>query len=416
MTKSEYQLYANLLIKSRKGSMSSFRKLYEMTVAVQHYQLHLFLDREEDIQDALQEVYFLLYQNLDKINPPRVFLAYLNRLTFYVGKNFVKLQTRKTHYVSTMDMTENWTYSEKDNPLFQVIEDDKVRLTRKAVEDLPPQERSVIFMRYFQKMKLKEVAFSMNLSLATVKRLQQSAHKNLKVSLEKQGIVAWGLIIAQSFGAPELKLSSVSKLKGHLSSAVQGTAVKTGLAAAGMTGAVCAGAITGGAPSFLSADVNLNDTLSRASIRIEAKAPVPIEEVIVQGGDNSVLPVSRDNDGAYAAEADYNGSYRITLRATNGKTDHTLVTVTGLDEESPDVLDIRAEEGRLTVFFEDKGSGIDFEALYYEFGDGRKVTPVSVDEAGNRAVFDLPGQYCILHYQDRAGNMSQTPVNLKNDA
>lgn len=395
--------------------MSSFQKLYEMTVAVQHYQLHLFLEREEDIQDALQEVYFLLYQNLNKINPPRVFLAYLNRLTFYVGKNFVKLQSRKKHYVSTMDMTENWTYSEEDNPLFQVIENDKLRLTRKAVENLPPQERSVIFMRYFQKMKLKEVAFSMNLSLATVKRLQQSAHKNLKASLEKQGIVAWGLIIARSFGAPELKLTPVSKLKGHLSSAVQGTAVKTGLAAAGMTGVICAGAVTGGAPSILSADVSINESLSKASIQIEAEASIPIEEVIVQGGDNSVLPVVKNKDGSYAAAAEYNGGYRITLRSINGKTAHSSVTVEGLDEDSPDVLDIREEDGRLTVYFQDNGSGIDYKTLYYESRDDRIVQPVSVDEANNLALFELPDQYSILYYQDRAGNQSQTPVNLKNN-
>lgn len=414
MTKSEYQHYANLLIKAKEGNTEAFRKLYEATVAVQHYQLHLYLDREEDVQDALQEVYLLLYQNMHRINPPRVFLAYLNRLTFYVGKNFAKLQTRKKHYVSTMDMTENWTYTEDQNPLFQMIKDDKIRLIREAVDALPEQEQSVIFMRYYQKMKLKEVAFSMNLSLATVKRLQQSAQKHLKLSLEKQGIVAWGLVIAQCFGVPDVKHSPFFRIKEKLSSAAPGSAAKTGLAAVGMTGIVCAGAMSGKSPVVSFADVDLNSSLNHASIQIEAASPLPIKEVLVQGGNGYALPVSRNADGSYTADAEYNGDYSIVLNSTSGKTAHTRVTVSGLDETGPEILSIVTVNGRLKVTFQDIGSGVDYGTVCYKSPGGLTTQPEKVNEEENYALFSLPNQPSTLYYKDKAGNLSETPIQYEN--
>lgn len=410
MTKSEYQHYANLLIKAREGNTAAFRKLYESTVAVQHYQLHLCLDREEDIQDALQEVYLLLYQNMHRINPPRVFLAYLNRLTFYVGKNFAKLQTRKKHYVSAIDVTENWTYTEDQNPLFQMIKDDKIRLIREAVDALPEQERSVIFMRYYQKMKLKEVAFSMNISLATVKRLQQSAQKHLKLSLEKQGVMAWGFIIAQSFGVPDVKHSPFTRIKEQLSSVASGSAAKTGLAAIGMTGIVCAGAMAGKSPDLSSANVDLNNSLSCAFIQIAATSPLPIKEVLVRGEDGSALPVSKNSDGSYTADAEYNGDYSIILESTNGKTAHAGVTVSGLDETGPEVLSIVTVSGGLKVTFQDEGSGMDYETVCYKSPGGSKTRPKKVNEEENYALFSLPSQPSTLYYQDKAGNQSETPI------
>ena len=263
------------------------------------------------------------------------------------------------------------------------------------------------------KMKLKEVAFSMNLSLATVKRLQQSAQKHLKLSLEKQGIVAWGLVITKSLGASGVKTSPLLKIKERLASAVPGTAAKAGLAAVGMTGMVCVGAMTGKAPAVSSVHVNLNSSLSTAAIRIAAETPLPIEKVQVLDEDGEALPVSKNEDGSYIAEAEYNGFYRIILRATNSKTALSSVSVTGLDETGPEVMEIAEVNGRLVTHFRDDDSGLNFKKLYYETSDGRIVHPESVESSDSSAVFPLPDQSSILFYQDRAGNRSQTPIHFQ---
>lgn len=420
MQNNDFKLYAKLLEQARNGDDRAFRELYRYTWPAQEYHLQSILEKPEDVKDALQEVYLLLYKNMDKVNPPTVLIAYLNRLSYHVGKNMA----RREYYRTASPIDTEWMKEIEEPEALEALNNtekaEQLLAVRKALDQLPKEEKNVVFMRYYQKLKHNEVALSLKIPVAKAKRLQKSAQKHLREILNKQGIMTWGVLVGEAFGIHEAKASSSSSVElrsGHANSSIISrlskipkSALFTGIAAAGLS-AVVAGAISlPGGPEIRKINIPSETLKAEAQLSFEVTSAMPVTKVTVTGENGHEIHAVSSDGSHFTAPISENGTYVIAASARSGKTAQEETEVTCFDQDSPEVTTLEEENGMLAVTFKENGSGLDYNSIYCETKNGTVIKPSRIDEGKQRVWFPLPKEEQKLFVSDLSGNTGCVPV------
>lgn len=352
MTDIYYRQYAALLKAAQGGSEEAFREIYQRTHKVQKYHLKQLLEKEEDVSDALQETYLLLYKNLDKIKPANVLLAYLNRLTFYVGKNFSKKKQRYAHRVSSFEWMEDMEEPDAD-PQEALERRETIKVLKEAIDKLEFRERQVIFMRYYQKMQHQEVALSLGISPTSAKRIQKSAHDHLREILHSQGIYGMkGAIV----------MLGLRRLNGK-----NGRHKKTNKSDTAFTAAQ-------------SGRLLLN------SGRIAAVLGVSVAGVAM------AISVSHTKPQTPSGGAE---------RSAVSKKEATTSRIAAVSGE--DVF--------LSLTFHEGERGLDYDLVYCMNSSGQIIYPSSINPDSHSVEFYLPHENLVLYYCDKGAAPKTLPVN-----
>lgn len=184
---SSHRDLAHLVRLAQQGDRRAFEELYRKTAQVQYFTIVGKIG-EAAATDVLQEVYLTLWRNLDKVNPHAV-VAYLNT----IARNLCSKHLRNAHSPVAATAMPDEDLEELggpargehgDNPAELVkTRDEHDRLRRALLEHLTDEERTVVLMRYYQNMKLQEVAEQTGLSLSTVKRTLSRALATLRAKM-----------------------------------------------------------------------------------------------------------------------------------------------------------------------------------------------------------------------------------------
>lgn len=414
MDKAEFKYYAQLVKRAQAGDEEAFKEIYRRTKPAQICHLRGILGTTEEIQDALQEVYALLYQNLKKINPPTVLIAYLNRLSYYVGRNMERKQSRRRRTFSNMEWMDQIEGEQYQEELHSYENQEIYGRVREAIDQLSEQQRSVIIMRYYQKLKYEDVAMSLGITQSKAKRIMSSAQENLRKLLKKQGIRNWELVVAQSFateGGKRIKNRCAQELQPGLFTAATGsTSAHVGAAAMGLSIFIAGGTGMIGGPVISSVQSDEEPVNTKARIEMQIDSGVPVHRLTVENSNGKTYEGRRDYDNIYYVEVPENGSYRITAETNQGKKTVADCQVDSVDKELPRVADIRTEKELTRVIFEEDKSGVDLDSIYCEGPSGEIIKPLSVEGDGRSALFRLPESDQTLYFKDRAGNISRLPL------
>lgn len=179
------QYIAGLVLRARQNDSDAFAELYALTYSkVYNYARHYLRD-DFLAQDAMQEVYILALKNLSKLNDPTLFIAWLNRISFNVCFDMSK--KLKNSDVPTLepeflDNVEDEYLDSNPEELYRKKEEH--RHLMEALEQLPFQEHQVIVMRYFNNMKLEDIADACDISRSSVKRYLAHGQETLRKKLK----------------------------------------------------------------------------------------------------------------------------------------------------------------------------------------------------------------------------------------
>lgn len=172
---------SRLVLRAQQNDSDAFAALYALTYnKVYNYARHYLRD-DFLAQDAMQEVYILVLKNLPKLNDPTLFIAWLNRITFRVCFDLSKKQSSSSAQpldTEFADIVEDKQPGSNPELCFQK-KDEHQRLMS-ALEHLPFQEQQVVTMRFFNNMKLEEIADACDISRSSVKRYLSQGQKKLR--------------------------------------------------------------------------------------------------------------------------------------------------------------------------------------------------------------------------------------------
>ena len=177
----DHKYIATLVLKLQRGDSDAFTQIYGLTYnKVYNYARHYLRD-DYLAQDAVQEIYISALKNLHKLNDPSLFIAWINRIAFHVCFDMTKSRNQGYGEVSAEMLEEISEIRSSDaTPEDEAfVKDEETRL-KAAVDALPPGEREIVTLRFYNNMKIDDIVDATGLSKSTVKRQLKSALDRLK--------------------------------------------------------------------------------------------------------------------------------------------------------------------------------------------------------------------------------------------
>jgi len=143
----------------KRNTQSERLKEYILTHQSDFYRLAFsYTKNREDALDVVQESVYKALSNASKLKKPEFLKTWLYRIIINESLNHLKRQKK---VMVNDDLLENITYEDKD-----ISESITVY---QAVEQLEPMLRTVIILRFYEDMKLDEIAQVTKSNLSTTK-------------------------------------------------------------------------------------------------------------------------------------------------------------------------------------------------------------------------------------------------------
>lgn len=168
-----------LIEKARKGNDNAFLKLFQEYESVIYRTAFMYVKNQNDALDVVQETAYRSFKSIGDLNEPKYFRTWLIKIAISCALDFIRKQKK----VVQMKPGSLELISE------DVKEDIDLEVTlQELIEYLDEDEKSVIILRFYHDMTIKEVAENLNIPLGTAKTILYRALKRLRIDLKGDGI------------------------------------------------------------------------------------------------------------------------------------------------------------------------------------------------------------------------------------
>lgn len=179
-----------LIINAQKGDVSSFEEL------VYRYDRHVlniaksFRNNDEDAKDIYQEVFMRVFRGLKNFQFKSEFTTWLFRITTNVC---ITHQSKKKNHESIHREISNDeddirtladTLTDNKSADELLVGGDISKHVNKALNELPPQQKMVFTLKYFEEYKIREIAEIMQCTEGAVKKYLFNATHRMRDRLK----------------------------------------------------------------------------------------------------------------------------------------------------------------------------------------------------------------------------------------
>ena len=185
MAELDYQYLASVVRRAKDGDSDAFAELYAATYQKQYRFAYSYLKDEYLAQDAVQETYITVLKSLDKLKDPRLFVSWLNQISFRVCIMIQKQQNSINNETDLYSATMEQQVDDTQDPERQTVRLDEKQYLLKQVMALPFSESQAITLKYLNNMTIDEIADMMDISRSSVKRYLASGKERLSKILQK---------------------------------------------------------------------------------------------------------------------------------------------------------------------------------------------------------------------------------------
>ena len=235
----------DLVLAAREGEQEAFSELYRLTYNAVYQSIRALVKDEDAVQDLVHDSYIKGFQNLDKLDDPEKYQAWMKRLASNTALDYLRKKRPALFSERVDENGEEIDLRHADDDLSHQPEQmldkkETVRLIQEILGTLSPEQRMALSMMYYEERSIREIAEVMNCSENTVKSRLNYGRKKVEAAvraLEKQGVKLYSM-------APMPFLLWLFR-----AAKAQGIAMETvaGLGAAGAAGAAAAGGSAAGA-------------------------------------------------------------------------------------------------------------------------------------------------------------------------
>lgn len=184
---------ADLVANVLRGEEDAFSQLHARYRQRIYSTVYRIIQDAAEAQDATQEVFIKLYRSLSDWNPGKAkFSTWLYRLAANHAIDHWR-KGRRRHEFLAADQPDQEISPERTmgeailSPLGALERKESVEQIRRCVDDLPELQKKVFLLRYFQDLKLEEIAEMEDCSLGTVKTSLFRATHAVKRAVRRAG-------------------------------------------------------------------------------------------------------------------------------------------------------------------------------------------------------------------------------------
>lgn len=208
MEKIQQHKIRQLVRQASKGDKEAFSSLYSETVQAQYFTALSILKDGLLAEDVIQLTYLQVLQNLSKLSSPANFLAWLSRITYNNCMDALKKKKRLTMELTADIPTDIEDQSQETDPLHNALLSENHILLMETLDEISVEHRTVIILRYFQHLPVREIAKIMDTSEGTVRSRMHYALLKLKKKLNEKGfpgtdsLMGVGVALSRAYKRP----------------------------------------------------------------------------------------------------------------------------------------------------------------------------------------------------------------------
>lgn len=163
-----------------RGETEAYREIVTAYEPVIRRLAVKYLRRQEDAEDAVQEIFLKAYRSLRSFELSRRFLPWL----YSVALNHLKTVYRRTRRIDDREVAEDVTGEASDDPEQAALDRAAQAELRAAVDRLPQSLRDVVVLYYLQEAPVEDVQEALGLGRENVKSRLHRARKRLREILQ----------------------------------------------------------------------------------------------------------------------------------------------------------------------------------------------------------------------------------------
>jgi len=167
-----------LVKRAKDGDETAFGFLVDRYKGAVHALAYRKLGDYHEAEDVVQEVFIRAYQKLNTLREPGNFAGWLYVITANCCRMHLRGRYRKTARTIPLDQVSEKQWNSIS--LRRHIDEERRRLVRDALAELPEGDRTVITLHYMGGMSCKEIARFMGTSVGAIKDRLYRARKKLK--------------------------------------------------------------------------------------------------------------------------------------------------------------------------------------------------------------------------------------------
>ncbi|MCD8016555.1 MAG: sigma-70 family RNA polymerase sigma factor [Oscillospiraceae bacterium] len=194
--------YSEAVALAKNGEERGFDFLYQNTYKSKLYLALQYMKNEADAQDVLQDAYVKAFLNLDSLQNPEQFPAWLGRIVANTAKNaLVRSNPILFSDIASESEDEPFEFQIEDDdinhqPELSYTKEETRQLVREFIDSLSEEQRICVLMFHIEGASIREIAEALDCSENTVKSRLNYGRKNIKKkaeALQKKGYKLYGL-------------------------------------------------------------------------------------------------------------------------------------------------------------------------------------------------------------------------------
>lgn len=165
--------------KAQNGDEGAFTRLLEVLAPKVFALAVRYLGDAMEAEDVVQETFLRAYANLWTVDPERPFWPWLATIAIRLCIDRLR-RRRKDVALETLPYIGAWGADPEPTPEEAALERERAERIRRLVLQLPPRERAVVVLHYWEGMDLRTLAELLGWSPSAVKSLLYRARKRLE--------------------------------------------------------------------------------------------------------------------------------------------------------------------------------------------------------------------------------------------
>ena len=163
------------VIKAQKGDDNAFYELISQNKEMLYKTAFTYVKNKEDALDVFHETVYKAYISIDKLKEPEFFNTWLVRILINCSLDLLKKNKK-----NQLAYEEEIKYTKESNADMESEID-----LHNAIDKLEDKYKTIVILKYFQGMTLKEISEVLECPLSTVKTNLYKALKQLKIQIEE---------------------------------------------------------------------------------------------------------------------------------------------------------------------------------------------------------------------------------------
>lgn len=165
-----------LIEKARKGDDMAFLQLFQ-TYEIDIYRMgYTYVGNKEDALEVVQETAYKSFKAIQTLKNPTYFKTWLLKIAINCSLDILRKRKKKNDFNEDEIVHEN--FAEHLPEVFDL---------QQCIDYLSPDEKSVILLRFYEDLTIKEVANLLEIPLGTAKTILYRSLQKMRQQLQEGG-------------------------------------------------------------------------------------------------------------------------------------------------------------------------------------------------------------------------------------